>query len=224
MEKLGKMGRFWRTMMGKPLEDAKSAPDHYELTYAACAEFLLERLHSKEPPFDHNEWHLAPIEIPSEEWEAVFELISWMNSFALFVMLVLEQHGEDSGLKLAHELNEQLLSVLPDSGPALARFLGAILYAPPLPCDDPVFARNKWCRDWSSHTEVFGRAKAALDCVTEIDREEALSLLGPCMVYGTHCSRTRFSNVVPKIRFKENPPAQIRANEPNDMSETPTLN
>jgi hypothetical protein len=222
MGNIGKIGRYLGSLIGRtPQATQEIAPDHYELTYAGCADFLLERLHSKEPPFDPNEWHLAAIKIPSEEREATFELISWMNSFALFVMLVLDQHGEESGLKLARELNEQLLSVLPDSGPALARFLGAILSAPPLPYDHPVFARNEWCQKWSTHTKEFGRAKAALDCVTEIDREEALSLLGPCMVYGTHCSLTRFSGLVPKIRFIENPQAQIRANEAIDISENP---
>ena len=223
MVNLGKLGRYLGSLNSRlPQGPEKSAPDRYELTYAQCADFLLQRIHSLEPPFDHNEWHLAAIEIPSEEWEATFELISWMNSFALFVMLVTEQHGNSSGLMLSRALDEQLRSVLPDSGPALAMFFRAILDAPSLPYDDPVFTRNHWCQTWSTHTAEFGRAKAALDCVTEIDREEALSLLGPCMVYGTHCSLIRFSGLVPKIRFVEVASTELQANEADGTRKSPT--
>ena len=56
------------------------------------------------------------------------------------------------------------------------------------------------------HTEAFGRAKAALDHVSEIgdiSNMEALSLLGRCVAYGTICSSERFSTAIPKIRFVE---------------------
>lgn len=87
-------------------------------------------------------------------------------------------------------------------------FFRAVLTAPPLPSDLLVFATNsdkdsKWLSNPSSAfvSDAFGRANAALNHVTEIDREEALSLLGPCITYGSHCSRERFSAVIPKIRF-----------------------
>lgn len=81
-------------------------------------------------------------------------------------------------------------------------FFNAILDAPALVPDHPVSAKET-CAIWSKHTDAFGRAKAALDHVTEINREEALSLLGPCIAYGSACSLERFSAVVPKIRFIE---------------------
>ena len=176
------------------------APEHYELTYAECADFLLQRMLANEPPFDRSEWHTATVEIPSEELEATFELICWMNSLVMFLWKVIEQHGDDAGRSLARELIEQMLSRLPDSGPSLVMFFNAILDAPSLLPDHSVFTREN-CALWSKHIDAFGRAKAALDHVSEIDREEELSLLGPCIAYGSACSLERFSAVVPKIRF-----------------------
>jgi hypothetical protein len=175
-------------------------PEHYELTYAECADWLLQQMHAAEPPFNRREWHTATVEIPSEELEATFELICWMNSLAMFLRKVVEQHGAIAGRLLARELVDQLLSRLPNSGPSLVMFFNAILDAPALAPDHPVFARDD-CALWSKHTDAFGRAKAALDHVAEIDREDALSLLGPCIAYGSACSLERFNAVVPKIQF-----------------------
>lgn len=174
--------------------------ENYELTYVECADFLLQRMHDQEPPFSRDEWHLATVKIPSEELDATFELINWMNSLSLFVLKVAEYYGNGSAQTFASELVEQLVTRLPDSGPTLAMFFDAIVSAPPLASDHPIFDDEN-CARWSTHTDTWGRAKAALDHVNEINRNETLRLLGPCMIYGTHCSLTRFGTVIPKLRF-----------------------
>jgi hypothetical protein len=194
-------------MLGRFLSHCpKGGPgdEAYELTYAECADFLLGRMHAQEPPFDRHEWHLATIKIPSDELDATFEFICWMNSLALFVSGIAERNSDNAGNQLAGELVEQLKSRFHDSGPTLTMFFNAILCAPPLPSDHSAF-KEKAGEKWSAHTAVFGRAKAALDHVDieKSAREAALSLLGPCMVYGTQCSITRFSTVIPKIRLVE---------------------
>lgn len=185
-----------------------SHPEHYELTYAECADWLLQRMHAIEPPFDRSEWHTATVEIPSEELEATFEFICWSNSLVMFLWKVIEHHGVDAGRLFAHELVGQLLARLPDSVPTLVMFFNASLDAPALEPEHPVFTRES-CALWSNHTDAFGRAKAALDHVAEIDKLEALSLLGPCIAYGSSCSLERYSAVVPKIRFVERHPEQM---------------
>jgi hypothetical protein len=165
-------------------------------------------MHGAEPPFNRREWHTATVEIHSEELEATFELICWMNSLVMFLWKVVEHHGPGAGGLLASELRQQLLSRLPDSGPSLIMFFNAILDAPALAPDHPVFTREA-CALWSKHTDAFGRAKAALDHVTEIDRAEALSLLGPCIAFGSACSLERFSAVIPKIRFIDRQPEEL---------------
>jgi len=175
---------------------------------------------AEEPPFDHGEWYTALIqrELPSGGLDAitlgldsVFEFICWMNSLAVFVSGVIESHSEEAGYLLIRAIEEQLIARLPDAGPKLVMFFRAVLIAPSLPSEHPVFTANsykdsKWLSNSTnaSVTGAFGRAKAALDHVDEIDREEALSLLGPCITYGSACSRERFSAVIPKIRFVEN--------------------
>jgi len=193
---------------------------------------------AEEPPFDHGEWYTALIqrELPSGGLDAItlgleatFEFICWMNSLAVFVSAIIESQGEESGHLLIRELEEQLIARLPDAGPKLVKFFRAELTAPPLPSDHPVFAANlnKDSKYLSNPTnarvaEAFGRAKAALDHVTEIDREEALSLLGPCIAYGTLCSGERFSAVIPKIRFVEVASTEIQANEADGTRKSPT--
>jgi hypothetical protein len=110
-----------------------------------------------------------------------------------------------SGDLLIGQLEEQLIARLPDAGPSLVMFFRAEFTAPPLPSDHPVFTQKN-CEVWAKHTAAFGRAKAALDHVSDIgniSKEEALSLLGRCVGYGTICSSERFSTVIPKIRFVE---------------------
>jgi hypothetical protein len=128
-----------------------------------------------------------------------------MNSLAVFVSGIIESQGEESGYLIIRALEEQLIARLPDAGPTLVMFFRAELTAPPLPSDHPVFSQKN-CESWSKHTEAFGRAKAALDHVSEIgdiSNMEALSLLGRCVAYGTICSSERFSTAIPKIRFVE---------------------
>jgi hypothetical protein len=187
---------------------------HYDLTYAGCADFLIQRMVAEEPPFDHGEWYIALIqlELPSggldaitPGLDAIFEFICWMNSLVVFVSGIIESHGEVSGDLLIGQLEEQLIARLPDAGPSLVMFFRAEFTAPPLPSDHPVFTQKN-CEVWAKHTAAFGRAKAALDHVSDIgniSKEEALSLLGRCVGYGTICSSERFSTVIPKIRFVE---------------------
>jgi hypothetical protein len=222
MVSLIEMGRSVGSLIGRLLPDTQPAHpvfDSYELTYTGCADFLIERMVAEEPPFDHGEWYSALIqrELPSggldaitPGLDAIFEFICWMNSLAVFVSGIIESQGEESGYSLIRAVEEQLIARLPDAGPRLVMFFRAVLTAPPLPPDHPVFTINsdkdsKWLST-PTHavvTDAFGRAKAALDHVTQIDRVGALSLLGPCITYGSICSKERFSTVIPKIRFVE---------------------
>jgi hypothetical protein len=209
-------------MFGKLFRRARmSEPEsgHYDLTYAGCADFLIQRMIGQEPPFDRDEWYFAQIrlEIPSggldaitPGLDAIFEFICWMNSLVVFVSGIIESHGEESGHLLIGQLEEQLIARLPDAGPSLVMFFRAELEAPSLPSDHSVFTQKK-CEVWAKHTAAFGRAKAALDHVSDIgniSKEEALSLLGRCVGYGTICSSKRFSTVIPKTRFVEQHPEQ----------------
>ena len=217
MASLREMGRSMGSLMGRLLPDTRQAHpvfDSYELTYAGCADFLIQRMYAEEPPFDHSEWYFALIrlDLPSGELDAIepglynaFKCCCWMNSLAIFVSGIIESQGEEAGYLLIRALEEQLVARLPDAGPALAALFRAELAAPPLPTDHPVFAQKN-CESFSKHTAAFGRAKAALDYAPEIGKitkVEALSLLGRCVVYGTICSSKRFSTVIPKIRFIE---------------------
>ena len=208
---------------------AQPVLNSYELTYAGCADFLIQRMVAEEPPFDHGEWYTALIqrEVPSggldaitPGLDAIFEFICWMNSLVIFVSGIIESQGEESGWLLIRELEKQLVARLPDAGPSLVMFFRAELAAPPLPSDHPVFAQKN-CEKWSKQSEAFGRAKAALDHVSDIgniSKDEALGLLGRCVVYGTHCSSTRFSTSIPKIRFVESPPTEIRPDDEVEVS------
>jgi len=240
MASLREMGRNMGSLVGRLLPGTPQAHpvfDSYELTYAGCADFLIRTMVAEEPPFDHGEWHTALIqrELPSGGLDAItpgldatFEFICWMNSLAVFVSGIIGSQGEESGYLLIRELEEQLIARLPDAGPKLVMLFRAELTAAPLPSDHPVFAAN--LKKDSKHlsnpanarvTEAFGRAKAALDHVTEIDSEEALSLLGPCIVYGTACSGERFSSVIPKIRFIEVASTELQANEADGTRKSP---
>lgn len=235
MASLREMGRNMGSLMDRLLPgtrqnhpvQAQPVLNSYELTYAECADFLIQRMVAVEPPFDHGEWYTALIqlEVPSggldaitPGLDAIFEFICWMNSLAIFVSGIIESQGEASGRLLIRELEEQLIARLPDAGPVLVMFFRAELTAPPLQSDHPVFAQKN-CEKWSKHTEAFGRAKAALDHVSDIgniSKEEALSLLGRCVVCGTICSSERFSAVIPKIRFVNETSNALRANEACD--------
>jgi hypothetical protein len=234
MANLGKVGRFFGSLIGGwPEGTQEAAPDHYELDYAGCADFLIQQMVAEEPPFDRGEWYIALIqlELPpggldaiTPGLDAIFEFTCWMNSLAIFVSGIIESQGQESGNLLIRELEEQLIARLPDAGPSLVMFFRAELTAPPLPSDHPVFER-KPCESWSKHTEAFGRAKAALDHVSEIgsiSKLEALSLLGRCVVYGTICSSKRFSTVIPKIRFVEVASTELQANEADGTRKSPT--
>lgn len=181
-------------------------PTSYELSYGDFADFILDLLRQQQPPFCHNEWHLATVEVPSD-WEAVFELCCHMNALAVCVGAV----NTICGLEVASELGEAFARRLEvqfgDTGAKLATILASQLFAEPLTPDHSVFQRED-TKEWSRHCETFGRAKAALDNVQIEDRHrlEALSRLGRCMIYASHCSQTRFGAVVPKLRlFNEIP-------------------
>jgi hypothetical protein len=177
------------------------APESYELSYAEFADFLLRRMHEKQPPFDRNEWHLATVEIPSD-WDAVFEVICEMNAIAVGIWLIITIHGQATGVAALQAIIDHVEYVSEENGKTLAAFLVAIVFANPIAADDPVFQREDTVK-WSQHLLVFGRAKEALALVQieERHRPEALSRLGRCMVYATDCSTTRFSTLVNKLRL-----------------------
>ena len=144
MKPLKEKGRSMVSLLGKLLHSpAQEAPppEAYELTYAGCADFLIQRMVAEEPPFDRNEWHLASIrlELPpggldaiTPGLDAVFEFICWMNSLVVFVSGIVALHGKESFHLLIRELEEQLVTRLPDAGPRFVMFFRAELTAPPL--------------------------------------------------------------------------------------------
>ncbi len=182
-------------------QPTQPSPEFYEISHAYFADFLLRRMHEKEPPFDRNEWHLASVEIPSD-WDALFELICEMNAMAVCICLIFTIHGETTGITALKAITDYLKDVLKESGETLSAFLVAIVFAEPIAADDPVFQREDAVK-WSHHLLVFGRAKEALTLVhiEQRHRPEALSCLGRCMVYATNCSTTRFSALVNKLRL-----------------------
>lgn len=174
--------------------------DTYEVTPEGFCLVILERMGNEEPPFDHNEWHLASLEIPSD-WEIFFELACHTNALTTCVGLINESHGTDRATEVA-EIFTSKLEAAGEGGPRIAALFVAQLFAMPLSSEHPVFMRDD-AKEWSKHLFIFGQAAAALNHfqIEERHKPEALSRLGRCMVYASHCSRTRLGQTIPKVRF-----------------------
>jgi hypothetical protein len=116
-----------------------------------------------------------------------------MNAIAVCIFLIIASYDQPTGMAVLQATIDLLKAVLKEDGEKLSAFLVAIVFAEPLATDDPVFQREDAAK-WSSHLVVFGRASEVLKTIQieERHRPEALSSLGKCMVYGTHCSSTRF--------------------------------
>ena len=188
-----------KRLLTRSAETAET-PDSYELTYPQCASFLIERMGADEVPFHRSEWHLALVEIPSD-WDPLFDVACSMNALVVFVSEVSSCHGEQAAIGVADAL-AALLGRAPETGPKVVRLFSAMLFAETIATDHPVLQRED-TRDWKNHLLMFGRAKAAIElmAIEERHRNEAISRLGRCLIYATHCSSTRFHAAVAKMRF-----------------------
>jgi hypothetical protein len=115
-----------------------------------------------------------------------------------------EVSGRRNAGSAMRAISARMRAVYKDDGEALTPFFHTICFADAIPADDPIFAREDTAK-CAIHLLIFGRAKAALGLIKLEDRHrpEALSKLGQCMVYATHCSTTRFGAIVPKIPFTD---------------------
>ena len=187
----------------KAVKSPASSDDRIGLTVDDLVFYFGKRMIDGEPPFDHNEWRLATVEIPSD-WEAMFELLSHVHIHVVLLELLQTKFGPDRMAEvLAAMVSKWRAAFGPnDSKQFMVQALTVIMEAVPLPEEHPVLKRPE-LEKWTQHRWAFGRAQAGLSLcdIPERHRDEAISELGRCFVYSHGCASTRFGAVVEKLDF-----------------------
>jgi hypothetical protein len=187
----------------KAAKSITSSNDKIGLTVDDLVFYVGKRMIDGEPPFDHNEWHLATVEIPSD-WEAMFELLSHAHIHVVLLDLLQTKFGPDRRKEVLVAMVSKWRAAFGPDDPKqfMVQALTTIMEAVPLPEEHPVLKRPE-LEKWTQHRWAFGRAQAGLSLcdLPERHRDEAISELGRCFVYSHGCASTRFGAVVEKLDF-----------------------
>jgi hypothetical protein len=175
------------------------------------ASIVCDRLYEREPPFNRDEWHVATVTIP-EKWDSAFELAAWANQFATVLMVIANGvlGPDEAGLIFQH-ISVQLIKMHVDAD--FPMLIWRMLQTEPLPADHPVFKLPE-CARWSTeHGLAFARASVAIESIDmpADEKLDALSRLGRCFVYATHCAAYRFGDLVEKLRFVDSAEEMVAA-------------
>jgi hypothetical protein len=186
------------------------------------AQTILQSMVKQEPPFDHNEWHLATVRIP-EQWMDAFELLCGANALLTIVAtLGASKHGQDEAARI-YEILLRELKVHAESE-WLGSVLAEMVTAKAFPSDHPVFQLPEALK-FSMHGWAFARAEIGLKRFQMVKEERMVFIgkLGACFVYNQVCASERFHPVIEKLRFvdsDEEMEAAHAAENPKSVTKT----